>query len=61
MSHGHKKVFYSLVVFDCRLDLQTANVIRVDVHCEVTPSTPETSAGERMSTVFCPLYSILQE
>ena len=42
---GHRKVFYSLVVFDCKIDQQTANVIRVDVHCEVTPNIPESNAG----------------
>ena len=45
MSDGPKKVFYSLVVFDCRIDLQTANVTRVDVQSEVTPSLPDSSAG----------------
>ena len=45
MTEGPKKVFYSLVVFDCRIDLQTANVIRVDVQSEVTPNLPDSSAG----------------
>ena len=34
-----------MVVFDCRIDLQTANVIRVDVQSEVTPNLPDSSAG----------------
>ena len=45
MTEGPKKVFYSLVVFDCRIDLQTANVIRVDVQSEVTPNLPDSSSG----------------
>ena len=45
MSEAPKKVFYSLVVFHCRPDLQTANVIRVDVQAEVTPSLPDSSSG----------------
>ena len=38
-------MFYSLVVFDCRIDLQTANVTRVDVQSEVTPNLPDSSSG----------------
>ena len=45
VSEGPKKVFYSLVVFDCRIDLQTATVIRVDVQAEVTPNLPDSGCG----------------
>ena len=45
MTEGPRKVFYSLVVFDCRIDLQTATVIRVDVQSEVTSALADSGSG----------------
>ena len=67
LGFGSRKIFYSLVIFECRYwtmieatlslcprrpEVQTADVIRVDVQCEAAPSQPEAAASLTSSQVL---------
>ena len=67
LGFGSRKIFYSLVIFECRYwtmieatlslcprrpEVQTADVIRVDVQCEAAPTQPEATASLTSSQVL---------
>ena len=67
LGFGSRKIFYSLVIFECRYwtmieatlslcprrpEVQTADVIRVDVQCEAAPTQPEAAASLTSSQVL---------